>query len=144
MCPTSAANPLRAAEQLASDHDPAADPRSHGQQQHVGRTLPRPEPELAPRGHVRVVVHRGGEAGRFANPRGQGELAPGDVRGEAQHTVQIDHAGGAHPDRHHVLPPGHQLPDGGDDGPGRRLGVLGGGVHVPPVQDAPSVRAIHQ
>src|SRR5439155_26645730 len=47
---------VRAPEELPVGGDAAADPGADGDEQHVLRRAARPEPELSPRGDVRVVV----------------------------------------------------------------------------------------
>src|SRR5512132_834176 len=75
--------PVRAAEQPAVGHDPAADPGAHRDEQQVPVPAPRAETELAVGGHARVVVHLAGKSERIAHPLGDREVAPGEVGGEA-------------------------------------------------------------
>ena len=66
MWPISDGEPVRAAEQPAVGHDPAADPGPDGDEQHVVVPASGAETELAVRGHARVVVDLARQPERLA------------------------------------------------------------------------------
>ena len=136
--------PVAAPEEPPAGDDPASDPRPHGDQQHVVRTPARPEPELAPGGHVGVVVHERGEADSGADPLRQRKLPPREVRGEPHHAAEVHHAGRPHPERGHIVPPGHQLAGQRHDRPRGGFRVGGRGLGSAAVQDAAAALHAHQ
>src|SRR5207244_12468835 len=85
--------PVRTVDEPAAGDDPAADPRPDRHEQHVRRTAAGAESVLAPRGHVRVVVHQDGEPNALGDPIAQRVLSPGHVR-RTIHQPYLNHTPG--------------------------------------------------
>jgi hypothetical protein len=114
------AEPVRAAEHLATDDDPAADSGAERHEQEVVDALRRTVRALGQRRHVGVVVDDDRAAGRSREALAHRRTHEGrDVRRVVDHAVVVDHAGRAQAHRDRVGRRARQGVDrvrhGGDD-----------------------------
>ena len=77
--PISAREPERAALELAAQHDAATDAGADRDHQQVVDVLAAPEPELAPRGRVGVVLDRDRQVDALLELGLEVEVTPGEV-----------------------------------------------------------------
>ena len=130
------------AEERPARHDPSPDAGAHCHQQHVLASLARAEAELSPGRHIRIVVDERGHPEGETELLRQGELAPGDVRGESHDAAQVDHPCRAHADRADLGVTRHQLSSHRHDRLDRRFLAERWSGHESPVENPSAVSQV--
>ena len=130
-------HPVGATEQIAVDHQAAADARTQGDADHHRRATAGAEPVLRPRRSVGVVVDDQRQVDAFAQPVLERFLAPGEVRGEADDRLGVvDPAGGPDAGRLHAGMPAAEVGDEVDDRVLDGVRTVGRGRHLEPLADS--------
>ena len=107
--------PMRAADQVAVDHEPTADPGAHPDEQQVANALTRAGLELAPRGRRVVVVCPRRDTECMGDVRRQRRVTPGQV-GREPHDAGLGFDQACGGDAHRAHRRIHDGPRGLDHG----------------------------